>query len=198
VNIRDVKTPSGDFCADMAIFPAGQLTDREFRRLQPVESDLAARTEAERLASLRKAACAAGADAVMEAVNEERRNGTLFASGTAVRWVGPKGRPGPLGSDVETKAMAELSDRLFDEGNKLYADHHLEEAEAAYVAAYELKRTFDVAAKLGLVQADLKRWTAAERTLIVATTEFRNVDPALREPLKKRLAEVHREASKER
>ena len=50
-----------------------------------------ARTEAERLESLRKAACNVGADAVIEAVNEEVRGDssayTMVSSGTAVIWL---------------------------------------------------------------------------------------------------------------
>ncbi|WP_437931668.1 hypothetical protein WMF37_21215 [Sorangium sp. So ce291] len=88
---RDKRTPSGEFCSDMHVVPAGQLPDREYHRLQPIASDPAARTEAERLESLRKAACAVGGDAVIEAVNEEIRTEdgryASVASGTAVIWV---------------------------------------------------------------------------------------------------------------
>lgn len=88
---RDRRTPSGEFCSDMQVVPAGQMPDREFHRLQPIASDPEARTEAERLESLRKAACAVGGDAVIEAVNEEIRTEdgryATVASGTAVMWV---------------------------------------------------------------------------------------------------------------
>ncbi|WP_438030051.1 hypothetical protein [Sorangium sp. So ce233] len=88
---RDRRTPSGEFCSDMHVVPAGQLPDREYHRLQPIASDPEARTEAERLESLRKAACAVGGDAVIEAVNEEIRTEdgryASVASGTAVIWV---------------------------------------------------------------------------------------------------------------
>ncbi|HTN92441.1 MAG TPA: hypothetical protein VL242_52600 [Sorangium sp.] len=88
---RDKRTPSGEFCSDMYVVPAGQLPDREYHRLQPIASDPEARTEAERLESLRRAACAVGGDAVIEAVNEEIRTEdgryASVASGTAVIWV---------------------------------------------------------------------------------------------------------------
>ncbi|KYF49506.1 hypothetical protein BE08_28845 [Sorangium cellulosum] len=75
----------------MHVVPAGQLPDREYHRLQPIASNPEARTEAERLESLRKAACAVGGDAVIEAVNEEIRTEdgryASVASGTAVIWV---------------------------------------------------------------------------------------------------------------
>jgi hypothetical protein len=88
---QDKRTPSGDFCSDMPVLPAGQVPDKEYHRLQPVQSDPECRTEAERLESLRKAACKAGADAVIEAANEEVRQSNagyaLISSGTAVTWV---------------------------------------------------------------------------------------------------------------
>ena len=90
-SFKDRRTPSGDFCSDMVIIPAGQEPDREYHRLQPIKSEITAKTEAERLESLRKAACVVGADAVIEAVNEEvRAENAQYAtvsSGTAVLWL---------------------------------------------------------------------------------------------------------------
>lgn len=90
-SFKEKRTPSGDFCSDMPIVPAGQDPDREYHRLQPIQSDTKARTEAERLESLRKAACNVGADAVIEAVNEEVRGDNaqyaMVSSGTAVIWL---------------------------------------------------------------------------------------------------------------
>ena len=90
-SFKDRRTPSGDFCSDMAVVPAGQEPDREYHRLQPIQSDPKAKTEAERLESLRKAACNVGADAVIEAVNEEVRGDNaqygMVSSGTAVLWL---------------------------------------------------------------------------------------------------------------
>src|SRR5678809_1104337 len=94
-DFKNRRTPSGDFCSDMFVIPAGEEPNLEYHRLQPVQSDIQAHTEAERLESLRKAACLVGADAVIEAVNEEVRNDAaqfvLVSSGTAVVWVRPKG-----------------------------------------------------------------------------------------------------------
>lgn len=90
-SFKERKTPSGDFCSDMPIVPAGQDVDREYHRLQPIQSDPTAHTEAQRLESLRKAGCTAGADAVIEAVNEEVRGENAqyvtVSSGTAVTWI---------------------------------------------------------------------------------------------------------------
>lgn len=92
---RDKRTPSGGFCTDMPVYPAGQEPDREYHRLGPIASSAEARTEAERLESLRKAACDSGADAVMEAVNEELRTEqatfVIVASGTGIMWVRHEG-----------------------------------------------------------------------------------------------------------
>ncbi len=92
-SFKDRRTPSGDFCSDMVVIPAGQEPDREYHRLQPIKSDITAKTEAERLESLRKAACLVGADSVIEAVNEEvRADNAQYAtvsSGTAVIWLRP-------------------------------------------------------------------------------------------------------------
>ncbi len=88
---KDKRTPSGDFCSDMPIVPAGQEPEREYHRLQPIQSDPKAHTEAERLESLRKAACKIDADAVIEAVNEEVRGENAqyatVSGGTAVIWL---------------------------------------------------------------------------------------------------------------
>lgn len=90
-SFKDKRTPSGEFCSDMQVVPAGQEADSEYHRLQPISSDPKARTEAERLESLRKAACDVGGDAVIEAVNEEVRaeNATYatVSSGTAIIWL---------------------------------------------------------------------------------------------------------------
>lgn len=107
-DFRNKRTPSGEFCTDMAVIPAGDEPDLEYHRLQPVQSDIKARTEAERLESLRKAACNVGGDAVIEAVNEEVRNEqaqfVLVSSGTAVIWVRPKsGEVKPLTTHKKKK-----------------------------------------------------------------------------------------------
>ena len=100
-SFKDRRTPSGDFCSDMLVIAAGQTPDREHHRLQPIRSDLTAKTEAERLESLRKAACLLGGDAVIEAVNEEVRGDNAqyitVSSGTAVIWIRhPNGEAKPI------------------------------------------------------------------------------------------------------
>ncbi len=93
----ELKTSAGIRCADMPIYPADKMVDRPHLRIKPVRSRAynvinggkECTTEAERLESLREAACRESADAVIEAVNEEVSIGTRYcplASGTAVRW----------------------------------------------------------------------------------------------------------------
>jgi hypothetical protein len=98
---KERRTPSGEYCSDMPILPAGTDPDHEYHRLEPIQSEAKARTEAERLESLRKAACRVGGDAVIEAVNEEvRADNAQYAtvsSGTAVLWMRhTTGTPKPL------------------------------------------------------------------------------------------------------
>lgn len=125
---KDRRTPSGEFCSDMAIIPAGQEPDREYHRLQPIQSDPKAKTEAERLESLRKVACNVGADAVIEAVNEEVRGDNasyqMISSGTAVIWLrhagagdakplmqsGPPRKPTPIGEPIAPPTPAPAPD----------------------------------------------------------------------------------------
>ncbi len=109
-SFKDKRTPSGEFCSDMQVVPAGQDPDGEYHRLQPISSDPKARTEAERLESLRKAACAVGGDAVIEAVNEEVRaeNATYatVSSGTAIIWLRSRGNSGSKPITLPSKHAA--------------------------------------------------------------------------------------------
>jgi len=112
---QDMRTPSGEFCSDMPVFPAGQMPDKEYHRLSPIKSEQRPMTEAERLESLRKAACIAGGDAVIEAAQEEIRfpDATygMIASGTAIIWTRrPGGETVPIkvhGADKKEEAAQE-------------------------------------------------------------------------------------------
>ncbi|MRG95680.1 hypothetical protein [Polyangium spumosum] len=105
---QDMRTPSGEFCTDMPIFAGKTQPDREFHRLEPVQSEPSAKTEPERLRSLRKAACFAGGDAVIEAVEDEIRlpdaSYGKVAAGTAIVWTrreGAAAKPLDLGAKTE-------------------------------------------------------------------------------------------------
>jgi len=122
VPFHQMRTPSGDFCSDMPIFAGRDQPDKEFHRLGPVKSGATFKTVAERLESLRKAACDAEADAVIEASEDEVRqaDGTYgkVASGTAVIWtrrVDEEGRPLGLGSVTGKKPEATFKEEAVPE-----------------------------------------------------------------------------------
>ncbi|MDI1432540.1 hypothetical protein [Polyangium sorediatum] len=111
---QDMRTPSGEFCTDMPIFAGKTQPDREFHRLEPVQSEPGARTEPERLRSLRKSACMAGGDAVIEAIEEEIRlpdaSYGKVATGTAIVWIrreGSSSKPIDMGAHSEADKGAE-------------------------------------------------------------------------------------------
>jgi hypothetical protein len=64
------------------------------------------------------------------------------------------------------------SRELFTRGNKLYDQGNLQGAEAAYLDAWKLKKSYDVGGNLGNVEADLKKWRAAAEYLSYALREF--------------------------
>ena len=83
--------------------------------------------------------------------------------------------------------------QLFDQGNKLYDQNKLPEAEAVYLEAWSLKKSFDLAGNLGNLEADLKKWRLAAEHLAYAMREFpAGGRPAQRDELLKRLNEVKR------
>ena len=80
---------------------------------------------------------------------------------------------------------------LYDEGNKLYDQKRLPEAEAAYLAAWKVKKGYDLAANLGDVELLNGKARLAAAHLSYALREFpAGGKPALRQQLTKRLAEA--------
>jgi hypothetical protein len=80
---------------------------------------------------------------------------------------------------------------LYDEGNKLYDQKKLPEAEAAYLAAWKVKKGYDLAANLGDVELLNGKARLAAEHLSYALREFpAGGKPALRQQLTKRLAEA--------
>jgi hypothetical protein len=87
--------------------------------------------------------------------------------------------------------------QLFEQGNKLYDQGKLAEGERAYLAAWKLKKSFDVAGNLGNLEADLKRWRLAAEFLSYAVHEFpAGGKPDMRDALLKRFAEVQQQVGK--
>jgi hypothetical protein len=91
----DAVTPSGVHCSDMPVVPSGSAVDREFHRLKPVKSGWDAVTETERIESIRRKACAVGADGVIETVADEHRDPktgmfVTLIDGVSFRFLRPK------------------------------------------------------------------------------------------------------------
>jgi hypothetical protein len=95
-------TPSGEPCADMPVMVPGDTVDKPYHRIGPVKSAMECTTEAERLESLRRVACKEGADAIIEARNEESRlpdnRFVTLASGTAIVFTRARTAAPPLNS----------------------------------------------------------------------------------------------------
>ncbi|APR87775.1 Dihydrolipoamide acetyltransferase component of pyruvate dehydrogenase complex [Minicystis rosea] len=85
------------------------------------------------------------------------------------------------------------SRELFQQANKLYDEGKYPQAEAAYLQAWKLKKSYDVAGNLGNLEADMNKPRAAAEHLSYAVREFpAGGRPALRDALMKRLGEVSR------
>jgi hypothetical protein len=83
--------------------------------------------------------------------------------------------------------------QLFTEGNKLYDESKLPQAEAAYLEAWKLKKSYDLAGNLGNVEADLKKWRQAAEYLSYAIREFpAGGRPTLRDNMISRLTEAQK------
>src|ERR1700679_4224184 len=79
------------------------------------------------------------------------------------------GTPTPPAIDGDTLARQR---QLFDQGTKLLDQKKLDEAELACLAAWKLKKSFDLAGNLGTLEADLKKWRTAAEFLAYALREF--------------------------
>jgi hypothetical protein len=79
----------------------------------------------------------------------------------------------------------------FDQANKLYDQGKYPQAEASYLEAWKLKKSFDVAGNLGNLEADMNKNRQAAEFLAYAIREFpAGGRPQLRDALIKRLGEV--------
>ena len=82
---------------------------------------------------------------------------------------------------------------LFEQGNKLYDQKKFPEAETAYLAAWKVKKGYDLAANLGDIELLNGKPRRAAEHLAYALREFpAGGKPALRQQLTKRLAEARR------
>jgi PEGA domain-containing protein len=93
--------------------------------------------------------------------------------------------------DAAVDAVATRQRELYDQGNKLYDQKKFPEAEAAYLAAWKVKKGYDLAANLGDVELLNGKSRLAAEHLSYALREFpAGGKPALRQQLSKRLAEA--------
>jgi hypothetical protein len=97
-------------------------------------------------------------------------------------------------SDAGSEAQKLAKSRqYFDQANKLYDEGKYPEAEQAYLAAWNLKKSYDVAGNLGMIEADLNHMRSAAEHLSYAIAEFpAGGRPAQRDALIKRLTDVRR------
>ena len=80
---------------------------------------------------------------------------------------------------------------LFTQANALYDVNKYPQAEAAYQAAWKIKKSFDLAGNFGNLEADMNKPRSAAELLSFAVREFpAGGKPAVRDALVKRLGEV--------
>jgi hypothetical protein len=97
----------------------------------------------------------------------------------------PAAGAAPSDDDATSLRIADLYKRA----NVLYAEKDLAHAEALYLEAWKLKKTYDVACNLGAVELDLHKPKDAAPYLAFALREFpAGEKPAAREQIKARLA----------
>lgn len=98
--------------------------------------------------------------------------------------------PAQAGDDDATARSAEL----YGKGNKLYDEGKLAEAEAAYQAAWDVRKSFDLAGNLGDVELQLGQYRDAAEHFSYALKEFpAGGKPAVREALVKRFEDARKQ-----
>jgi hypothetical protein len=124
----------------------------------------------------------------------------LFFAGAPALAQNPPPTAVPLDGGVSVqekygeREKLDLARKAFDVGNGLHDRGMLSEAEDVYLVAWKLKKSYDVAANLGNVEADLKHPGRAAAFLAFALREFPvGGKPSLRESLAKLLAEVRQQ-----
>jgi hypothetical protein len=116
-----------------------------------------------------------------------RRAVLVFAasSGLLLGLVGPA----QAGDDATARSV-----ELYGKGNKLYDEGKLAEAEAAYQAAWDLRKSFDLAGNLGDVELKLGQYRDAAEHFSYALKEFpAGGKPAVREELVRRFEEARKQ-----
>jgi hypothetical protein len=103
----------------------------------------------------------------------------------------------PILDPTDPVAVLQKQRQIFEQANKLYDAGKLPEAEKAYLEAWKLKRSYDVAGNLGNVEADMHKWRAAAEYLTFAIREFpAGGKPALRDSMLARLTEAQKQVGR--
>jgi PEGA domain len=102
--------------------------------------------------------------------------------------------PARAAAPVEAEAAGEQAGKLFRQGNAAFEQKKWAEAEAAYLQAWNLARTFDVAANLGEVNLQLGRPREAARYLAFSV---RSAPPSAKAPQRERTKHFLEEARKQ-
>lgn len=103
---------------------------------------------------------------------------------------GAPAAPAAPGGVVDAASLKKARD-LFEQANALYDANKYPQAEAAYLGAWKIKKSFDVAGNFGNLEADMNKPRNAAEYLSFALREFpAGGKPALRDALLKRLGEV--------
>ena len=94
-------------------------------------------------------------------------------------------------ADAPADATAAQQRALYERGNKLYDEKKWREAEAAYLEAWAIKKSYDLAANLADVELELGKTRDAAEHLAYALRAFPvGGKPALRQALAKRFEEI--------
>jgi hypothetical protein len=95
--------------------------------------------------------------------------------------------PPALAAAPDADAVSQRATELYKQANALYDEKKLPEAEALYLQAWALKKTYDVASNLGAIELDLGKQREAAEFFAFALREFpAGGKSAAREQLKTR------------
>ncbi len=103
-------------------------------------------------------------------------------------------RPARAAAPVDAEAAGEQAAKFFRQGNTAFEQKKWPEAETAYLQAWRLARTFDVAANLGEVMLQLHRPREAARYLAFSV---RSAPPSAKAPQRERTKHFLEETKKE-
>ncbi len=97
----------------------------------------------------------------------KRVRSTVWAALTmaAVTWAAPGVALGPSKAPAESEAMTDKARELYNEGRALFADSEWDKAHASFLAAWSLKKHWQIAGMLGLCEVRMDRFREAAEHL---------------------------------